>query len=42
MRRGFIHQALALQDAETMLLVNRRTKASRAIHVVFNQRRACR
>src|SRR5207249_9345653 len=38
MRGGFIHQALALQDAEAMLLVNGDKTEAREFHVVFNQR----
>src|SRR6267142_1218841 len=35
---GFVHQALALQDAEAMLLVNGDKTEAREFYVVFNQR----
>jgi hypothetical protein len=37
-RRGFIHQTLALQDAEAMLLVNGHKTETSEIHVVLDQR----
>jgi len=36
--RGFIHQALALQDAEAMLFVNGDKSEPCEFHIVFNQR----
>src|SRR6266581_4473708 len=37
MRGGFVHQALALEDAEAVLLVNGDEAETREFHVVFNQ-----
>src|SRR5229473_3939045 len=37
-RHGLIHQALALQDTETMLLVNGDKAETGELHVVFDQR----
>jgi len=37
MGRGFVHQALALQDAEAMLFIDGDEAKPREFHVVFNQ-----
>src|SRR5690349_8510173 len=37
-RSGFVHQTLALQDSEAVLLVNRHKSEPRESHVLFNQR----